>query len=127
MTTTEDPVTAFFADLERPRYEPVLRNVSGTVRVDLTKGKATERWLVAIRKGDLAVSRRNAAADTVIRMDRRLFEALVAGEANLFSAMLRGEVEIEGDYGLMILLRRLLRRRMGVPPERSAADARRQK
>jgi putative sterol carrier protein len=126
VTTTGDQVAAFFDDLGGPEYEPMLRNVSGTVRVDLASGKSTERWLVAIRKGNLAVSRRNVAADTVIRMNKRLFEALVEGETNLFAAMLRGEIEIDGDYGLMIVLRRLLRKRMTVrPPERVAGHTRR--
>ena len=128
MTTTGDPVAAFFDDLGGREHEPLLRNVSGTVRFDLVSGRTTERWLVAIRKGNLAVSRRNVAADTVIRMSRSLFEALVEGETNLFSAMLRGEVEIDGDYGLMIILRRLLRKRMAVRrPERAAGYARRQR
>lgn len=128
MTTTTDPATAFFDDLGGRGPEPMLRNVSGTVRFDLVSGKKTERWLVTIRNGDLAVSRRNVSADTVIRTSRSLFDALVDGETNLFAAMLRGEVEIEGDYGLLILLRRLLRKRMAVRgPERPAGYARRQR
>ena len=128
MKTNGDSVTAFFDDLGGREYEPVLRNVSGTVRFDLASGKTTERWLVAMRKGNLAVSRRNVAADTVIRMNRRLFEALVDGETNLFAAMLRGEVEIDGDYGLMIVLRRLLRKRIaGRRPARVAGYARTQR
>ena len=102
-------------------------NISGTVRFDLVSGKSTERWLVAIRKGNLAVSRRNAAADTVIRLSKTLGEALVAGETNIFTAMLRGEVELEGDYRLMIMVRRLLRRRLAAnQPEEAAGYARRQ-
>jgi putative sterol carrier protein len=127
VTTTGDPVTAFFDDLGGQEHEPMLRNVTGTIRFDLVSGKTTGRWLVAIRKGNLTVSHRNGAADTVIRMSRRLFEALVVGETNLFAAMLRGEVEIEGDYGLVIMLRRLLRRRMAVRgPTMAAGYARRQ-
>ena len=127
MTTTGDPVTAFFDDLGGRAYEPVLRNVSGTVRFDLASGKTTERWLVAMRKGNLAVSRRNAAADTVIRLSRRRFEALVEGEMNLFTAMLRGEVELEGDYRMLILLRRVVRKRMAAHrPGAAAGYARRQ-
>jgi putative sterol carrier protein len=126
VTTTGDSVTAFFDDLGGREYEPVLRNVSGTVRFDLVSGKSTERRLVAIRRGNLAVSRRNVSADAVIRMNRSLFEALVEGETNPFAAMLRGEVELEGDYRLMILLRRVLRKRGAVrQPERAAGYARR--
>ena len=127
MTTTGDSVTALFDDLSRREYEPLLRNVSGTVRFDLVSGKTTERWLVVIRKGNLAVSRRNAAADTVFRLSRTLFEAVANGETNTFTAMLRGEIELEGDYRLVIMVRRLLRRRLAVRrPEQAAGYARRQ-
>jgi putative sterol carrier protein len=124
---TEDAVTAFFEDLGSREYEPLLRKVSGTVRFDLVSGKTTERWLVAIRKGNLAVSRKNGAADTTMRMSKALFEAVARGETNVLSAMLRGEVVLEGDYRLMIMVRRLLRKRLTVrEPERVAGYARRQ-
>ena len=127
MTMTEDAVAAFFEDLGSRGYEPLLRKVSGTVRFDLVSGKTTERWLVAIRKGNLAVSRKNVAADTTMRLSRALFEAVASGETNVLSAMLRGEVVLEGDYRLMIMVRRLLRKRLAVrQPERAAGYARRQ-
>ena len=125
---TEDAVTAFFEDLGNRGYEPLLRNVSGTVRFDLVSGKTTERWLVTIRNGNLVVSRRNSAAETVIRLSRTLFEAAVDGVTNLLAATLRGEVVVEGDYRLMIMVRRLLRKRLAVSrPETAAGYARRQK
>jgi hypothetical protein len=41
--------------------------------------------------------------------------------------MLRGEVVLEGDYRLMIMVRRILRKRLAVrQPERAAGHARRQ-
>ena len=125
---TEDVVAAFFEDLGTRGYEPLLRKVSGTVRFDLVSGKVTERWLVAIRKGNLAVSRRNVAADTTMRLSRTLFEAVVSGETNLLSALLRGEVVLEGDYRLLILVRRVFRKRLAVPQtERAAGYAKRQR
>jgi putative sterol carrier protein len=128
VTMTEDVVAAFFEDLGTRGYEPLFRKVSGTVRFDLVSGKATERWLVAIRKGNLAVSRKNVAADTTMRLSRTLFEAVVRGETNLLSALLRGEVVLEGDYRLMIMVRRVFRKRLAVPqPERAAGYARRQR
>jgi putative sterol carrier protein len=124
---TEDAVTAFFEDLGSQGYEPLLRKVSGTVRFDLVSGKTTERWLIAISKGNLAVSRKNVAADTTMRLSRVLFEAVARGETNVLSAMLRGEVVLEGDYRLMIMVRRLLRKRLAVrQPKRAAGYARRQ-
>ena len=125
---TEDVVAAFFEDLGTRGYEPLLRKVSGTVRFDLVSGKTTERRLVAIRKGNLVVSRKNVAADTTMRLSRTLFEAVVSGETNLLSALLRGEVVLEGDYKLMILVRRVFRKRLAVPQtELAAGYARRQR
>jgi putative sterol carrier protein len=121
VTTSADAVTAFFDKLSSLDDDPSLRKVSGTIRFDLARGKQTERWLVTIRKGDLTVSHRNVAADTVIRLSRALFERLVSGATNIFPAVLRGEIELEGDYRLMIVLRRLLRARLAAPQPRKAA------
>jgi SCP-2 sterol transfer family len=118
---TGDAVTAFFEDLSNRGHDPLLRSVSGTVRFDLVSGKTTERWLLEIRKGDLSVSHRNVRADTVMRLSRTLFEAVARGETNLLPALLRGEVMLEGDYRLMIMVRRLLRRRLAVRQPRTAA------
>ena len=105
----------------------MLRKVSGTVRFDLVSGKTTERWLVAIRKGDGGVAQEHSA-DTTIRLSRALFEAVASGETNIFSAMLRGEVVLEGDYRLMIMVRRVMRKRLVVPqPKRAAGHARRKR
>ena len=111
---TEDVATAFFEDLGARGYEPLLSKVSGTLRFDLVSGKTTERWLVAIRKGNLAVSRKNVAADTTIRLTG-LSSRRGQRRDELFSAMLRGEVVLEGDYRLMILVRRLFRKRLASP------------
>jgi SCP-2 sterol transfer family len=125
---TADAVTDFFEDLSNRGHDPLLRSVTGTVRFDLVSGKTTERWLLEIRKGDLSVSHRNVAAGTVMRLSRTLFEAVARGETNLLPALLRGEVMLEGDYRLMIMVRRLLRRRLAVrQPRTPAGYARRQR
>jgi putative sterol carrier protein len=125
---TGDAVTAFFEDLGSRGYDPLLRSISGSVRFDLVSGKTTERWLVAVRKGNLAVSHRNVRADAVIRLSRTLFESVARGDTNLLPAMLRGEVALEGDFRLMIIARRLLRMRLALrQPEAAAGKARRQR
>ena len=125
---TGDAVTAFFEDLVSRGHDPLLRSVSAVVRFDLVSGKATERWLLAIQKGNLSVSHRNVRADAVIRLSRDLFERVASGETTLLPAMLRGEVVLEGDYRLMIPIRRLLRTRMAARrPEGAAGYARRQR
>lgn len=124
---TGDAVTAFFEDLGSRGYEPLLRGVSAVARFDLVSGKTTERWLLTIQKGNLSVSHRNVRADAVVRMSRDLFEAVAGGETTLLPGMLRGEVVLEGDYRLMILIRKLLRTRLAVRrPEAVAGYARRQ-
>ena len=57
---TADPTVDFFAALKSRGQEPLLRKASGTLRFDIADGKRTERWLVELKKGDIAVSRRNA-------------------------------------------------------------------
>jgi putative sterol carrier protein len=105
---TADPTADFFAALKSRGEEPLLRKASGTLRFDIADGKRTERWLVEIRKGDIAVSRRNARADCVVYTDRALFERIARGEANALAALLREEVNVEGDINLLVLFQRLL-------------------
>ena len=104
---TSDSIAEFFAELGRRGHEPLLEKTRGSARFDVADGRRTERWLVTIDKGDLRVSRRNAAADCILRVDRSSFERAVAGKLNLMAAVLRGEVAVGGDPRLLVLLRRL--------------------
>ena len=106
---TSDPTVDFFAALKSrgQEPEPLLRKASGTVRFDIADGKRTERWLVELKKGDIAVSRRNARADCVVSADRALFDRIASGEANALAALLREEVNVEGDISLLVLFQRL--------------------
>jgi len=87
-----------------------MAKATGTLRFDVVDGSHTERWLLTVKKGDLAVSRTNARADVVLRAPRPLFERLVRGKANPTAAFLRGELEIEGKVELIVLVQRLLPR-----------------
>jgi putative sterol carrier protein len=102
-----DPTAAFFEELGRRGHEPLLEKATGTVRVDLADGKRTDRWLVSIRKGDVAVSHRNAGADCILRADRKLFDSMVSGDVNAIAAMLRGALSLEGDVALLVQFQRL--------------------
>lgn len=104
---TTDPAAAFFGELARRGHEPLLRNASGAIRFDLARGGRTERWHVTVAKGDVAVSRRNARADAVVHMDASLFDDLTRGRANATAALLRGEIAVEGDPGLLVSFQRL--------------------
>ena len=102
-----DATADFFEALVERGHEPLLEKATGTVRFDLRDGKKTDRWLVSIVKGDLAVSRRNLQADCVVTTDKTLFDDVASGRANAFAALLRGAAEVEGDVQLLVLFQRL--------------------
>ena len=93
-----DATTKFFEGLEARGHEPQLERVTGTLRFDLTNGKRSARWLVAIERGDVEVSHKNLKADCVVRAEKALFDRIASGELNAFAAALRG---------LMVLFQRL--------------------
>jgi putative sterol carrier protein len=112
-----DATAAFFDSLVERGHEPLLGNSSGTVRFDLTAGTKTERWLVAIVNGDLAVSRRNRRADCVVTADKSLFDGIASGETNAMAALLRGAMRVTGDVRILVHFQRLL---PGPPASRRA-------
>lgn len=117
---TSGPIEEFFEGLGRRGPEPLLRRATGSARFDIVDGKRTERWLLTIDRGEIGVSRRNAAADAVVRADKAFFDRAVAGGANFMSALLRGEVVFQGDPKLVVLLQRLFRAASGDGPQGSA-------
>jgi len=98
---------AFLAELGERGHEPLLEKAKGTLRIELKHGKQVDRWLVAIDRGDVSVSRGRADADTTVRSTRELFDGLASGEVNAMAAILRGAVEFEGDPELLVLFQRL--------------------
>ena len=122
-----DPTAAFFAELGSRGHEPMLEKVTGRVRFDLTQSGRTDHWLVAITKGDIAVSEKNVDADCVVRASREVFDSIARGEANTMAAYLRGTMSVEGDPGLAVLFQRLFPGPSGSQDQqRSAAGQRRQ-
>jgi putative sterol carrier protein len=101
-----DATKGFFEGLAS-RHEPLLENTKGTLRFELANGKAKERWLVSIDKGDVSVSHGNSKADCTIRASRALFDDVAAGEVNAMAALLRGAIEVEGDSELLVVFQRL--------------------
>ena len=53
------------------------------------------------------MSHKNVKADCVVRVDKKLFDGIAAGEVNAFAALLRGTVDIEGNPELIVLFQRL--------------------
>ena len=105
--SAQDPTRAFFDDLAAREHEPLLQNDSGTIRFDLADGRRVEHWYVSIDKGDVTVSHEDATADTVLRVDRSLFDQIASGRRNAIAATLRGELVPEGNLSLLILFQRL--------------------
>ena len=102
-----DATAEFFDALVERGHEPLLEKATVTVRFDLKDAKKTDRWLVSVVKGDLAVSRRNLRADCVVSADKALFDDIVSGKTNALAAMLRGAMSIEGDTQPLVLFQRL--------------------
>ena len=102
-----DSMGAFLDGLGRIGHEPLLEKAAGTVRFDLVDGKRTDRWLVTLERGEVSVSRKNLAADCVVRADRSLFDAMAGGDVNAMAAYLRGELTLEGDPELLVLIQRV--------------------
>ena len=103
-----DSTAEFFQELGRRGHEPMLEKGAGTIRFDLVDGTRTDRWLVTLDKGDVSVSHKNAAADCIVRAERTLFDAMASGDANGMAAYLRGELTLEGDPELLVLIQRVL-------------------
>ncbi|GAA1640457.1 SCP2 sterol-binding domain-containing protein [Catellatospora bangladeshensis] len=103
-----DPTAEYFTGLaEHGRY-PLLRATTGTIRFDLTgNGGRGEHWRVTINRGHVDVSRGEQPADCVVKVDKKLFDGIVTGQVNTMAAMLRGQVDVDGDLHLITMLQRL--------------------
>ena len=97
--------SGFFDELSAQR-QPLLRNMSGTLRFDVLHGDETEYWYLTIAQGDVAVTREAAPADSVIRLREDLFDDIVSGRANAMAALMRGELGVEGNGELLMRLQR---------------------
>ena len=100
------PIAEFFGALAE-RRQPLLATTTGTLRFDLEHGEGTDHWLVAVDRGELRVSGRNAKADCVVKTDRELFGRIMVGRVNPMTAMLRGVVGAQGDLTLLVRFQRL--------------------
>lgn len=109
----QDPVEAFFADIETRGQIPVLGTTSGTIRFDTSNATSLEHWYVTVRKGEVTVSHKNARADTVCKLDKGLFADIAEGRRQAMSALLRGALVARGDLSLLMSFQRLFPGRIG--------------
>ncbi|MFF5218773.1 SCP2 sterol-binding domain-containing protein [Micromonospora sp. NPDC000442] len=86
----------------------MLRQVSGTVRFDLSYPDRVEHWLVSIDQGRITVSRDDVAdADTVICTDAQFFLRMARGEVKPLPAWLRNDFTADGEFRFVVMLERL--------------------
>ena len=105
-TPPADPTRRFFDELSQRGHEPLLRKLSGSVRFDIVDGKRVERRYVSVDKGQISVSGRGSGGQSVIRVERALFERIATGELHPVAAVLRGDLAVEGDWRLLVLVQR---------------------
>lgn len=120
-----DPTAEFFDRLGRRGHEPLLEEVSGTIRFDLDHDHVVDHWHVTITNGHIEVKRGDRDADTVVHADRTLFDRFVCGKANLYTAWARNEIRIKGNVMLARLLQRTLPGAPGAHHPRDYARERR--
>lgn len=108
MTKTIQPVVGFFERLSRRENELLLQQVTGSIRFDLAHEELVEHWFLSVDQGRVEVTREQREADCVLRTDMRIFEGMVCGEISSITAMLRGQIVVQGDLRLLMLLERVL-------------------
>jgi putative sterol carrier protein len=118
MANSPSPTQDFFDALPERSGDPLLAKVAGTLRFDAKDGDRIEHWHVTLERGAVKVSKRNAKADAVIRIDRLLLDRIVTGQENAMAALLRGAFIPEGDPALMLRFQRIFSgpRRVPIAP-----------
>jgi len=101
------PTAAFFDDLAGRGREPLLKSASGTLRLDVNDGGRVEHWAVKLTGGDIAVSHARGRADAVLRLDKSTLDGMTSGAVNATAALLRGDLDVSGDLGLLLLFQRV--------------------
>ncbi|SBT39092.1 SCP2 sterol-binding domain-containing protein [Micromonospora narathiwatensis] len=89
------------------RHPELPEHTAGTVRLDLHDGGRTEHWYLTIEHQNVEVGRSTADADMVVHADRAVFDRLASGNPRLVAALLRNDINVQGDMRLLLTLRRL--------------------
>jgi putative sterol carrier protein len=103
-----NPTASFFEALGRRGHEPLLKEATGTIRFDLDHEQGVDRWLVVLERGDVHVSREGGEADCLVHGSRALFDRIVSGESNLYTAWVRNGLRAAGDLRLARLVQRVM-------------------
>ena len=113
-----DATALFLGELASAGHESRLGRAEGTIRIELERDGRTERWFLDARRGHVSVSQRRTPYDCTVRTSGALFDGLVTGKVNAMTALLRGEIEVDGNPELLVLMQRLF----PDPPKASAPE-----
>jgi putative sterol carrier protein len=105
---------------DRP-YPNLPDTTSGTMRLDIQGEGRTDHWYLTIDQQRVQVVRSARDADLLVRGTQEVFDRLVDGRTHVAVSLMRGEVEVEGNLRLLMLLRRLFRGPEGARHPRDAA------
>ena len=106
-TTKGDAAQALFEHIASRDHQPLLNNTVGRLRIDLTEGGTTEHLFIIVDKGVVDISHRRARAEAALHCPRALFNQMAEGNVNALAAILRGELNVEGDLSLLAAFSRL--------------------
>ncbi len=108
--STARVTTELFEDLIERRHEPLLARATGVLRLELQDGSKTERWTLAVDKGDLTITRGDDGdPDCTLSCERAFFDRLVLGQENAMASALRGDIVLDGScWRLLVALQKLL-------------------
>jgi hypothetical protein len=112
-TGGDEAIETFFAELSTRGSIPLLRDMKGTIRFDVTSEAGLKRWAVTLAKGEVTVSNRNVKADAVVKIDRALFNEIAEGRKNAMAAVMRGAMVVTGDVGLVLSFQRFFPGKLG--------------
>ena len=105
-----ETVQDFFTALATRRYEPLLHSVSGTVQWNI---EGEGHWNVVIAKGAITVNRDTGVPDSVLSCNKDTFLALAKGVQNPLTALLRGNLALQGNIGLAQVFQRVFQSQPG--------------
>src|SRR5689334_22720180 len=103
--TMPETIEEFFETLPAHGAPRVRNKACGSVRFDIADGDRVEHWRVTTSRDEVAVSRDDTGADCVLYCDRDVFEAMVRGEANGMSVLLRGAMHFDGAPEMLLMVR----------------------
>ncbi len=108
MSDVTDPVSHFFASIAAPGHIATFEGESASVRFDVQDADRVERWHVTVNNGDVSVKQQSGPADAIVRLQRPVFEDIVAGLMNAQAALLRGLIDCEGSAAALMMFQRCL-------------------